>query len=471
MHSSNTPTKSFLNVDTSPLKEINIQKQDCRRTSAVRLNLLDFKTAPMRAFHTSWFAFFLCFFGWFGIAPLMPLVREDLGLTKIQIANTMIASVAMTVLVRLIIGWLCDKIGPRRTYTGLLILGSLPVMAIGLAHNYETFLLFRLAIGAIGASFVITQYHTSVMFAPNCVGTATATSAGWGNLGGGVTQMIMPLILAAFLNLGFTESLGWRLSMVVPGVALFLMGIVYYRLTQDFPQGNLKELKAKGLLPVKANASGNFWGACRDHRVWALFVIYGACFGMELTIDNIAALYFMDKFYLSIGQAGLVAGLFGLLNIFARTLGGNLSDRCARQSGLKGRAIFLGTVLFMEGFGLVIFSWMTVLPRAIAVMMLTGLFVKMANGATFAIVPFVNKKALGAVAGIVGAGGNFGAVCFGFLFRAEGLSYSLMFFLLGLIVIACSVFSLLVRFSPETEQAVQLEIEAARARVLETQPA
>ena len=93
---------------------------------------------------------------------------------------------------------LCDRIGPRRAYTWLLILGSLPVMGVGLAHDYTTFLLFRLAIGAIGASFVITQYHTSVMFAPNIVGTANAAAAGWGNLGGGVTQMVMPLLFAGF---------------------------------------------------------------------------------------------------------------------------------------------------------------------------------------------------------------------------------------------------------------------------------
>ena len=46
------------------------------------------------------------------------------------------------------IGWLCDHIGPRRAYTWLLVLGSIPVMAVGLAHDYTTFLLFRLAIGA-----------------------------------------------------------------------------------------------------------------------------------------------------------------------------------------------------------------------------------------------------------------------------------------------------------------------------------
>ena len=132
----------------------------------------------MRAFHLAWVSFFCAFFGWFGVAPLMVIVRDDLGLTKEQIGNTIIASVAATILARLVIGWLCDRLGPRLVYTGLLMVGSIPVMTIGLAQNYESFLLFRLAIGVIGASFVITQYHTSLMFAPNVVGTANATTAG-----------------------------------------------------------------------------------------------------------------------------------------------------------------------------------------------------------------------------------------------------------------------------------------------------
>ena len=131
----------------------------------------------------------------------------------------------MTIVARLVVGWLCDRIGPRITYSTLLIVGSIPVMTIGLANSYESFLLFRLAIGVIGASFVITQYHTSVMFAPNVVGTANATTAGWGNLGGGVTQMAMPLVLGVVVALGATDVIGWRIAMVLPGVALFLMGI------------------------------------------------------------------------------------------------------------------------------------------------------------------------------------------------------------------------------------------------------
>src|SRR6187551_2211996 len=108
---------------------------------ATRINLVDFSSVPIRTFHITWITFFFCFFGWFGIAPLMPVIREDLGLSKAQIGNIMIASVSITIFARLFFGWLCDKIGPRISYSALLILGSIPVMLIGFSNSYESFLL------------------------------------------------------------------------------------------------------------------------------------------------------------------------------------------------------------------------------------------------------------------------------------------------------------------------------------------
>jgi NNP family nitrate/nitrite transporter-like MFS transporter len=433
------------------------------RNKATSIDLFSLKTRPMRAFHMSWFAFFLCFFAWFGIAPLMSVVREELGLTKEQIGNTIIASVAITIVARLFIGWLCDRIGPRLCYTGLLIIGSIPVMTIGLATDYTSFLLFRLGIGVIGASFVITQYHTSVMFAPNCVGTANATSAGWGNLGGGVTQMVMPLIFAVFIGLGFTETFGWRGAMVVAGAVCFLTGLAYYFFTTDLPDGNFKELRAKGELASKEKSKGSFWLAARDPRVWVLFVIYAACFGIELTINNIAALYYMDYFGLGIKTAGLVAGLFGLMNIFARSLGGYVSDRFVIRSGLRGRVRWLFIALSIEGVALLFFSQMRVIALAIPVMIVFSLFVQMSEGATYSVVPFINKKALGSVAGIVGAGGNMGAVAAGFLFRSESLTYPQALLILGGLVLVCSFTVFLVRFSPADEATAAKEHAAAMA--------
>lgn len=104
------------------------------------------------------------------------------------------------------------------------------------------------------------------------------------------------------------------------------------------------------------------------------------------------------------------------------------------------------------------------LPVAIAAMLVFSLFVRMAEGATFSVVPFINQKALGAVAGIVGAGGNAGAVAAGFLFRMESLSTEMALLYLGAIVTVVSSLVLVVRLSPEREREERRTMERALGR-------
>ncbi len=436
------------------------------QNKATRIELFSLKSVPMRTFHLTWVAFFLCFFAWFGIAPLMSVVRDEMKLTKDQVGWCIIGSVAITIVARLFIGWLCDRVGPRLTYSWLLVLGSLPVMGIGFANSFETFLLFRVLIGAIGASFVITQYHTSIMFAPNCVGTANATVAGWGNLGGGVTQFAMPLIYGALIGtFGLSTFWGWRVAMFACGAICFLTGIAYYFFTQDAPDGNFSDLRARGLMPAKTAVKGSFLTACRDKRVWVLALIYGACFGLELTMNNVAALYFADHFdefkqlklddpVKAMQMAGLAAMGFGVMNLFARALGGIISDKWNAKWGLTGRVRWLFLTLFCEGLCLMLFSQMRDIRAALVSVAVFALFVKMSNGGTYSVVPFVNRKALGSVAGIVGAGGNLGAVAAGFLFKMEGLAWPTALLILGAIVTLISFSAFAVSFETEVEMDV-----------------
>jgi NNP family nitrate/nitrite transporter-like MFS transporter len=103
------------------------------------------------------------------------------------------------------------------------------------------------------------------------------------------------------------------------------------------------------------------------------------------------------------------------------------------------------------------------LPMAIGTMLLMGLFVKMSNGANYAVVPFINKRALGAVAGIVGAGGNFGAVLAGFLFKTPNLTYSQALMVLGGVVTALSVLALTVHLGDKDIAASSTDLAVVSA--------
>ena len=420
----------------------------------------------------SWLAFFVCFFAWFSVAPLMPVIKAEFKLTKDQIANINIAAVGITILVRLLVGPLTDKYGPRRTYTALLVLGALPVLGIAFAKSYAAFLFFRLLIGAIGASFVITQYHTSVMFAPNVVGTANAASAGWGNSGGGVTQSVMPWVLAALLSFGIERGMGWRVSMVVPAVLMLVVAVMYWKFTQDCPQGDYRDLRKAGI-EVESGKKGGwqvFKAATANYRVWMLFVTYAACFGIELFVHNVAASYYVDRYKLDLQSAGMAAGSFGLLALFARALGGIFSDRVARVRGLDARTLLLFLLMIGEGIGLLWFSTTSTATMAIVAMITFGLFTHMACGATYALVPFIDRKALGGVAGIIGAGGNVGAVAAGFLLKSMGNVQS-CFATLGVCVLGSSLCAIAIRFSlahKTKEQALYEQAMLDRAAFAES---
>ncbi|KAA2240365.1 MFS transporter [Chitinophaga agrisoli] len=406
-----------------------------------QLRLFSLNTIQMRSFHITWLMFFVCFFGWFGLAPLMPTIREDLSLTKNQVGNIIIASVSGTIIARLIIGKLCDTWGPRKTAIRLLLAGSLPVFLVGLSKDYTSFLLFRLAISVIGASFVITQFHTSMMFAPAIKGTANAITGGWGNLGGGVTNMVMPLIFAAIVGFGYTKHEAWRYAMILPGVMMLLVAFLYYRYTKDTPAGNYNEIN-------RDSAKGKTdWSVLADWRIWALTLAYAMCFGMEITFDNVASLHFVDSFHLSQSNAGLWAGVFGSMNLFARALGGIVSDKAGAKAGMKGKGRLLALMLLLEGAGLLVFAQANALVPAIIAMLVFALFLKMANGATYGIVPFINEKNVGLVSGIVGAGGNLGGMLFGFLFKSEHITYIQAFTYIGYIIIAVAVIVMITSFT------------------------
>jgi MFS transporter, NNP family, nitrate/nitrite transporter len=181
---------------------------------------------------------------------------------------------------------------------------------------------------------------------------------------------------------------------------------------------------------------------------------------VEIFIHNIAASYYVDQFGLSLASAGMAAGIFGGLALFARALGGILSDKIAMSKGLDGRSMLLFVLMLGEGLGLLAFGYAPSVGMAIMAMTAFGVFTHMACGATYALVPFVDRKALGGVAGLIGAGGNIGAVAAGFLNKASATPQECLI-TLGYVVAACSLCAIAVRFSASHKSAEQKLLDEA----------
>jgi NNP family nitrate/nitrite transporter-like MFS transporter len=417
--------------------------------SSVEIAIFSAARPHMRAFHYAWLTFFFAFFAWFSATPLLPEIQTSLKLSKEQIWASSICSAAGAVVTRCIAGLLCDIYGARMVAAVILVVCGVPTMFTGLVNTAAGLSALRLINGIGGSAFVTCQYWTSTMFTREVSGTANALAAGWGNLGGGIAQifvgtMLFPLFKLIYSKAGTQQdpaTLAWRTCCIIPG--LICAGFSYFviRYSDDSPKGNYHKRKQLGLMQ-KHSAWKYIKAALSDHNTWLLVLMYGCCFGVEITTTNAAALYFTEEFKLSTESAAAVAFTFGGMNLFARGLGGFLSDASNAYWGMRGRLIWQLTCFALEGAFIMLFSKAKSLAGSITALMTFSIFVQGAEGSTFGIVPYLNPGLTGTVAGIIGAGGNAGAVVFSIMFQQ--LPYRNAFFWMGASTTCISILSTLV---------------------------
>merc|ERR1719169_336065 len=337
------------------------------------------------------------------------------------IANAGIASVGSTVFVRIALGTLLERFGPVNVQSSLLTYGGFWVAVSSQITAPWNYTLLRFLIGCAGATFVTNQFWCSMMFAPNVVGTANATAAGWGNLGGGVTQIFImwALVIPMREFLGMDQDTSWRLAMLVPALMFFAVAATIKYCCWDMPDRKRFDPK---IYKVSDPSMADYCVCLADYRVVVMIIQYGACFGTELAMNNQLATHFRVYFQMPGGQASALAGCFGLMNLFARSLGGIFSDALFAKYAFRGRIWAQFLALFFEGVFLFVFAnvsneyqWY----HALGALILFSLCVQAAEGTSYGMVPSMKPEQLACVSALVGAGGNAGAVFAGFAFYKQ----------------------------------------------------
>lgn len=281
------------------------------------------------------------------------------------------------------------------------------------------------------------------MFSSNVVGLANGFAAGWANVGSGVTQLVMPLIYSLLTNsFQIPTSTAWRAAFVVPAVFQAVTAILVLIYGQDLPDGNYSK---KSKRSSSTGSSKNFFTVLftglKNYRGWILGLTYGYCFGVELTMDNIVAGYFYDRFGVNLEVAGALAASFGLANVVSRPGGGVVSDNMGRRFGMRGRLWGLWVVQTVAGLLCVLLGRVETLWGSVVVMCCFSVFVQAASGLTFGVVPFVSKRSLGVISGMTGSGGTVGAVVTQLLLFSGSNQFSTQtsISLMGLMMIVCTL--------------------------------
>merc|ERR1719163_1088579 len=121
---------------------------------------------------------------------------------------------------------------------------------------------------------------------------------------------------------------------------------------RDLPDGSYKELEAIG---AKQKSKGGF--AFKQLMVLGftntnaliMLLTYGMCFGVELCMNNKLVPYFTRYYGMKPTTAGPLGACFSLMNLFARSWGGILSDWANKKCGIRGRIASMWIVQTIEG--------------------------------------------------------------------------------------------------------------------------
>ncbi len=434
-----------------------------------KLNLLDFKAGSIRTLHATWFAFFMTFVLWFAHAPFKGALVQAFDMNEAQWKALLILNVALTIPARIIIGILVDKCGPRVTFSLLLMISGVLCTCFALSRSFEMLALTRFLMGFAGAGFVIGIRLVGEWFPAKQVGLAEGIYGGWGNFGSAGAAIVLPTVALMF---GGEE--GWRYAFISAGAVAFLYGLFFYRVIRNTPKGAtyFKPKKSGGLevstprdfvfllvmnVPMFAALAALAWKlspsgvnllphtavnviygvlvvlflvqAWQIYRVNAemlkaggvpefqrypfkqvaiLNINYLITFGSELAVVSMLPGFFADTFGLTPIKAGLISAGFATITVAARPGGGWISDKFGRRKTML--VVLAGLAVGYLLISRIDSTWP--LALAVAATIGCGLFVHMGTGAVFAMVPLIQRRMTGQIAGMTGAYGNVGGVIF-----------------------------------------------------------
>ena len=442
---------------------------------------------------------------------MMPFIKEALSLSDQQAKVLLILNVAMTIPARIVVGMLVDKYGPRIMYMGILVLGGLISIAFAWASSYEQLALLRFLSGFIGAGFVVGIRMIAEWFPAKQTGIAQGIYGGWGNFGSFGAAISLPFIASSI-----GDDSGWRIALTAASVAAIAYGLFYYSRVNNTPKGSTyfkpkktgaMEVTSKGdlmlyilmniplylalalltwkLAPTGMGLIGNTTASAiyvalavmyllQAWKIWQINApilkkpvpdiqrykfkqvaildwAYLVTFGTELAVVSMLAMFYVSWFDLPKVTAALLAGIYPFLNLFARPGGGWISDKIGRKLTLL--VVFAGISVCFLFLGSVDQTWPVWL--VVAVTIIAGIFSKAGSGAVYAMVPLVQRRMTGQIAGMAGAFGNVGAVLF--LTVNSMVGYDQFFLFIGIVATIVLAIILVFLDEPKGQMAEVLE--------------
>jgi NNP family nitrate/nitrite transporter-like MFS transporter len=394
--------------------------------------------------------FTLMFAVWLMFGVLGIPIRNELGLTPVQLSWLTAVAILNGAIWRLFFGIATDRLGGRKVFSAMLLFTALPAFLVSQAGSYNELLFYAFLVGIAGNSFSVGIAWNSAWFPPERQGFALGVF-GAGNVGASVTKLVGPILIAVIPAAGYLGGLvpgGWRFIPFAYGVLLVAMAAGMWFLT---PRQDRRPSQGRPLRDMVQ--------PLKRITVWRFSLYYVVVFGAYVALAAWIPRYYVDVYGLPLSQAALLTALFIFPASLLRPLGGYLSDRYGARRVMYWSfgSMLVATLILSAPAGHIVLSMPTeqnpgatreVLHFSMGVALFTvlvfvvGIAMGVGKAAVYKYIPEYFPNDVGAVGGLVGMLGALGGFFLPPLFAyTEGLTGfpQSTFFILFLITLASAV--------------------------------
>jgi len=325
--------------------------------------------------------FDVSFMIWVLLGPLAVIIASDFEMNAAQKANLVALPVLGGSILRLVLGWMTDYVGPKRTSQIGMILTMIPLVWGWLfAKSLGELYVVALLLGVAGASFAAALPLASRWYPPKYQGLAMGI-AGAGNSGTVFTTLFANRIAQHYGD--------WHVVFGFALIPIALAFIVFTLFAKDSPnQPAPKKL-------------GDYASVLKLKDTWVFCILYSVTFGGFVGMTSYLTIFYNTQYGLDPVRAADFTTILVIAGSFFRPVGGWLADKLG---GIRMLLALYGVVaLMMAGIS-------TLPPIALTTTMLfvAMMALGMGNGSVFQLVPQRFAKEIGVITGIVGAAGGLG---------------------------------------------------------------
>jgi len=359
--------------------------------------------------------FDVSFMIWVLLGPLAVIIASDFEMNAAQRANLVALPVLGGSILRLVLGWMTDYIGPKRTSQIGMILTMIPLVWGWLfASSLGELYVVALLLGVAGASFAAALPLASRWYPPQYQGLAMGI-AGAGNSGTVFTTLFANRIAQHYGD--------WHVVFGFALIPITIAFIVFTLLAKDSPNQPAPKKFADYAVVLKQSDT------------WLFCLLYGVTFGGFVGMTSYLTIFYNTQYGLEPVRAADFTTLLVIAGSFFRPVGGWLSDKLG---GIRMLLVLYGVVAVMM-LGI---STLPPIGFTTAMLFIAMMALGMGNGSVFQLVPQRFAKEIGVITGIVGAAGGLGGFflpkILGNLKLATG-SFTYGFLVLSGIAVVCII--------------------------------